>query len=34
MIFRSDEAQLILALLLSLNVVDCNLCVKVKNLVN
>ncbi len=27
--FRSDEAQLILALLVSLNVVDCNLCVKV-----
>ena len=29
-LMRSDEANLISALLTSLNVVDCNLCVKVR----
>lgn len=29
-LMRSDEANMILALLTSLNVVDCNLCVKVR----
>jgi hypothetical protein len=31
-LIRSDEANLINALLVSLNVVDCNLCVKVKTI--
>ena len=30
-LMRSDEANLISALLTSLNVVDCNLCVKVRH---
>ncbi len=30
-LMRSDEASIVTGLLLSLNIVDCNLCVKVNN---